>query len=187
MKKISLLMVALATMIGVHAQRTNFGLKAGANASNITNQDTKIGYHLGALAHIHMGPSFAIQPELVYSNQGAKHTLSNGTHNLNLNYVNIPLLFQYMAGTGLRLQTGPQVGFLTSVEDKLNGNVTNHYTASNFKNTEFAWTFGIGYQGNSGLGVDGRYNLGLSNINDAGSGTLKNNVAQVGLFYQFRR
>lgn len=181
------MMMAIAAVMTVQAQRTSFGLKVGANASNISDLDTKIGYHLGALAHIHMAPSFALQPELVYSNQGGKYVVNNNTHNLNLNYVNIPVLFQYMAGTGLRLQTGPQVGFLTSVEDKVNGNETRNFTASDFKNTDFAWTFGLSYIGSSGLGVDGRYNLGLSNINDRGSNTLKNNVAQVGLFYQFRR
>jgi len=35
----------------------------------------------------------------------------------------------------------------------------------------------------SGLGVDGRYNFGISDINNAGSNEIKNNVFQLGLFY----
>jgi hypothetical protein len=186
MKKISLIALAICATTMVFAQRTSFGLKAGLNYSTLTNQDYKVGYHLGALAHIHMSPTWAMQPELVYSNQGGEYTLSNGQkHKLNLNYVNIPVLFQYMVGTGLRLETGPQVGFLAGVEDKVNDVQTGYFTSSDFKNVDFSWPIGFSYIGTRGLGVDARYNIGLSNINNAGVSNIKNNVLQVGLFYQF--
>jgi hypothetical protein len=65
----------------------------------------------------------------------------------------------------------------------VNGTDSQYFTSEDFKSTDVAWTFGLGYLTYSGLGIDGRYNLGLSNINKAGGNTLKNNVFQVGLFY----
>lgn len=188
MKKISLIILAVATVSFVQAQTSSFGLKGGVNISNTTNNDTKIGYHVGALAHLHMSGPIALQPEVVYSSQGAKYRLSNGNvHTLDLNYVNVPFLVQYMTGSGLRVQTGPQVGFLTSVQDKVNGTETGFFNKNDFKDTDFSWSFGLGYMGRSGLGIDARYNLGLSNINPAPGNTIKNNVGQIGLFYQFSR
>ena len=79
---------------------------------------SKAGLHLGGLAHIHINPHFAIQPELVYSMQGGK----DGNEKLKLNYINVPILLQYMTNEGFRLQTGPQLGFLTSAELEIDEN-----------------------------------------------------------------
>lgn len=185
MKKISLLAVMLVAATALFAQSVNFGLKGGLNVSSLTTMDAKAGYHLGGLAHIHLNSQWAIQPELVYSNQGGKYTISDGEHNLNLNYINIPVLFQYMADGGFRIETGPQLGILTDVEDRVGDFKTDNFTSSDFKNTDVSWVFGLGYVGPHGLGIDARYNAGLTNDNDFGTSVLKNNVFQVGIFYQF--
>jgi hypothetical protein len=189
MKKISLAVLVLLTSTFVFAQ-PKFGLKGGLNLATTTNsevqggRDYRLGFHLGGLAHIHLSPEVGLQPEVVFSSQGAKYTLSSGEeHNLVLNYVNIPLQLQYMFDNGFRLQTGPQVGILVDAKDKLNGNETGFFTSDDFKKTDFSWSFGLGYLTYSGFGVDGRYNLGLSNINDFGTATVHNNVFQIGVFY----
>jgi len=190
MKKISLLALILATGSFVLAQPAKFGLKAGLNISTINNNATGadwnslLGLNAGGLAHIHLSPEWAIQPEVEFSGQGAKYTISQGEeHSLHLNYINIPVLVQYMFDNGFRLQTGPQLGFLIDVNDKVNGQQTNFFTSDDFKSTDVSWSFGLGYLTYSGLGVDGRYNLGLTNFNKNGSNTLKNSVIQIGLFY----
>ena len=48
-------------------------------------------------------------------------------------------------------------------------------------------SFGGGYLVRSGLGVDVRYNLGISNISENNDVDVKNRVWQFGLFYQFRK
>jgi hypothetical protein len=192
MKKISFILLALCFGFIGFAQRATFGLKGGVNLATFggTNNDAysnKVGYNVGFQLHLHMAPSIAVQPELVYSNQGAKYTVTGTEHSLHLNYLNVPVLLQYMAGGGFRLQTGPQVGFLTSVNDAVDGNSTNIFDKNDFKKTDFAWSFGLGYATAGGIGIDARYNLGLSNINNTGlSNNLKNNVAQVGIFVELR-
>lgn len=190
MKKISLLAFILTTSTLVFSQSAEFGLKGGLNISTLNNNavgaswNSRLGVHAGGLVHIHLSPEWAIQPEVLYSGQGAKYTINQGEeHNLNLDYINIPLMVQYMFDNGFRLQTGPQLGFLINVKDKLNGQQTNFFTSQDFKSTDVAWSFGLGYLTYSGFGVDGRYNLGLTNINKNGTNTLKNNALQIGVFY----
>jgi hypothetical protein len=188
MKKISLFLCALFLAATIFAQNSSIGLKAGLNISNLSNSSgyemgSKAGFHGGLLAHIHLAPSLALQPEVVYSSQGAKYTVSNGEHDLSLNYINIPFQLQYMFDNGFRIQTGPQVGFLASVKDKVRNTETDYFTTQDFKTVDFSWSAGLSYLTYSGLGIDGRYNFGISNINNAGSNVLHNNVFQLGLFY----
>ena len=188
MKKISLFLCALSVTATIFAQQASIGLKAGLNIANLSNSSgydmgSKLGFNGGLLAHIHLNPSLALQPEAVYSGQGAKYTVSGEEHTLSLNYVNIPLQLQYMFNNGFRLQTGPQVGFLASVKDKVGSSETDFFTSQDFKTVDFSWSAGLGYLSTSGLGVDGRYNFGISNINNVGSNVLHNNVFQLGLFY----
>lgn len=188
MKKIFLLAASFVAILSVHAQRTQIGLKGGLNVSTLTNSDggergSRLGGHAGLLAHIHLSDQLALQPELVYSSQGAKYTVSDGEHNLALNYINLPLQLQYMFNNGFRIQTGPQVGFLASVKDRRDGTETGFFTSDDFNTVDVSWSVGLGYLSASKLGVDARYNFGLSNINDARGASVRNNVFQLGLFY----
>jgi len=186
MKKISLLALIVAASTVAFAQPPKFGIKAGVNIASTSNTDqgesgTKAGLNVGLLSHIHLSPQWSLQPEIYYSGQGGKV----GDVNLNLNYINVPLLLQYNFDNGFRIQTGPQVGFLVGVNDKINGTDSHIFSSDDFKSTDIAWSFGLGYLTYSGFGIDGRYNLGLTKINDVGGGKTTNRVIQIGLFYLF--
>lgn len=174
----------------VTAQHTNIGIKGGLNAftiksDNSTNVETKLGYHIGLIGHIHISDQFALQPELVYSVQGARYTVSGEDVNLNLNYLNIPLLFQYMFDNGFRLQAGPQLGFLVSAKTEVNDNTTD--VNDSFEKMDIGLGLGASYVNPvSNFGVDARYNVGLTNINDNSSVDAFNRGFQVGVFYLFK-
>ncbi len=80
--------VALATILmtgSAIAQHANIGFKAGLNSYNISNSsgpnfDSKLGFHVGMIGHIHLAKQLAFQPEIMYSTQGAKYTYL-GTRN----------------------------------------------------------------------------------------------------------
>lgn len=171
------------------AQHISFGIKGGLNLYTIQNDngvkyDTRTGFHLGMLLHVHVAPHFAVQPELLYSVQGAKYNTGNGSINLKLEYANVPLMFQYMLDNGLRLEAGPQVGFLTNARSKLNGNDSD--VKSSLKKIDLAVGIGIGYiNPTNGWGVDARYNYGLSNINENSTVKSYNRGLQLGVLYQF--
>jgi hypothetical protein len=187
MKKTLCVVVAFAMITVIaNAQNVNFGVKAGYNSSSveITNAGSwtsKSGFHVGALAHIHASSHFAVQPEITFSTQGGE----SPTEKLKLDYFNVPVLLQYMVSDGFRIETGPQVGFLVSAKEKAGDNEAD--IKDLFKGIDFSWDFGLGYVFSSGLGIDARYNLGLSDIADNPNIDIKakNRVFQVGLFYQF--
>jgi hypothetical protein len=191
MKRLCFFIAACTITAATFAQsNAKFGLKGGLNIATTTNsqggsRESRLGLNAGGLAHIHLAPQWALQPEVVFSSQGAKYTVSDGEHQLVLNYINIPLQLQYMFDNGFRIQTGPQVGFLVDTKDKRGDQETGFFTSEDFKNVDAAWSFGLGYLTYSGLGIDGRYNLGISNINNTGTATVHNNVIQIGLFYLF--
>ena len=167
----------------------NIGIKGGLNLYNIQNDndvkyDPRLGYHFGLLGHIHLNEMFALQPEIVYSAQGAKYKVDNETTNYNVSYINVPVLVQYMFDNGIRLQAGPQIGFLIDAKLKTSDIETDN--KENLNPIDLALSIGAGYIfPPSGLGIDVRYNLGLNNMNDPGDINSTNRGLQLGLFYIF--
>lgn len=161
------------------------GFKAGVNVSALNVRDgvdytERPSFYAGGLAHLHINKNFAIQHELFFSGQGGK----DGDDRLRLAYLNSPLLAQYMTGFGLRFQTGPQLGILLSGREK-NGN-TETDIKRDLKPVDFSWVFGTSYLfPGTGFGIDARYNLGISNVND-GPAIIQNRVFSAGVFYQFQ-
>ncbi len=185
--KFNLILLVAVMMVGTAtAQSVNIGIKGGLNLYTISgdndgNNSYKPSFHIGLLGHIHMSDKFALQPELVFSGQGTKYTLNGNDVNLNLNYVNVPLMFQYMFDNGFRLQAGPQVGFLVSAEADGND------VKDNLKGVDFGAGIGASYVNPaSGFGFDARYNYGLSNINENDASDSFNRGFQLGVFYLFK-
>jgi hypothetical protein len=182
MKVIITTVFTFLLFVGVaKAQHVNIGVKGGLNAYSITSgnvidNDLKLGFHAGLIGHMHLADPIALQPELVFSMQGNKNT--------SLNYVNIPLMFQYMYDNGFRLQAGPQLGFLASAKSKINNVQTD--VKGNYESIDFALGVGVSYVNPAtDFGFDLRYNHGLTNINKNDASTHYNRGFQVGVFYLF--
>ena len=190
MKKLFVLVLTAGAFYSANAQ-VQFGVKAGANMATITGSasdgaKTKVDFNGGAFAHIPLFNSFFLQPELVYSGQGAKATANETDYTINQSYLNVPVLFQYHHSSGLFAETGPQLGFLLAANVKAGGQSED--IKSSYKSTDFSWSFGLGYQLSSiSAGIDARYNMGLTNIaaEEVAGQTIKNSVFQVGIFYLF--
>jgi hypothetical protein len=185
MKRIIISACMLLLIKGAIAQHVEYGIKGGVNFANIKDDaadskaDSKTGFNVGGLAHIHLNRSWAIQPEIVYSTQGAEYN----NDKLRLNYINVPVLAQYMFADGFRIETGPQLGILTNSSYKSGHTETD---VDNFSNADFSWAFGASYLTHSGVGIDARYNLGLTDVTKSNTNDFKNRVWQLGLFYQFK-
>jgi hypothetical protein len=182
--------------------RVNFGLKAGFNVTSINDEDRvpdpkatpRPGFHVGGLAHIHIADHWAIQPELMYSKEGAlfdfkgSATIPRYEGKTDLNHINLPILVQYMIGPGFRIQTGPQFGYMISrnYEDPYN----DEFEKNDIQKGNIAWAIGFGYLTKWGLGFDARYNAGLSNIYKkdfyANDPAARTRAGQFGFFYQFK-
>lgn len=156
--------------------KVNLGVKAGINLYKINSDDNTVydqitGFHLGLIGHIHLNSQWAVQPELVFSGQGAK---SGGIEH-KLDYINVPLLLQYMFDNGFRLQAGPQLGLLVRADNK-----------NDLNSIDLGVGMGVSYVvPSTGFGLDVRYNHGLSNINKNDAVKAFNRGVQLGVFYIF--
>jgi opacity protein-like surface antigen len=181
MKKLLLsAVIAVFAMSSMNAQEVKFGAKAGVNFATLGGDDSddfdgRTSFHVGAVAQIGISEKFAIQPELIYSSQGAS---ANDT-DLKMDYINIPVLAKIFVAEGFSVEVGPQIGFLMSA--KAEGEDLKEL----FKSTDFSGALGLGYKLETGLNFAARYNLGLGNIIDFDGGDVKNNVFQLSVGYMF--
>ena len=190
MKKL-LFVPLLLISVTMFAQTYQFGLKGGINVSNFTgssldNVDKKalVGFQGGAFLSLLMGDHFAIQPEAVFSSQGARVSTVNGDENWRVSYLNIPVELKVRFNGGFYLEAGPQIGF------KLNETVPNQSggSAEDFaKNLDFSVNAGLGFHGKSGLGIGARYAVGITKVGNLEDSdfdpNFKNGVAQLFVFY----
>lgn len=190
MKILSFFILSLIMLSDVTGQHFNIGAKAGLNLYNINSDDaadyeTKAGLHLGLLGHLHLTRQYGLQLEALYSSQGARYSFAGNEYDLNLSYINVPILFQYMFNYGFRIQAGPQVGILVDAESDNAGN-GDIDVSDDFKSAEVALSLGASYvHVSSGFGVDARYNIGLSDITKTSITDITNSGLQLGLFYLF--
>lgn len=214
MKKILLSAVVLLSTISF-AQDVKFGAKVGLNISNLSGdvEDTKslIGAHLGGFAEISISEKFAIQPELLFSIQGAKSEYSETDIDYSyseetktkLNYLNVPLLAKYYVADKFALLAGPQFGILMSAKEDYEFSETLSGTTDSgsesidakefYKSLALSFNLGASYSITENFFVDARYNLGLSSIakdytdefGDSTSFKINNNVFQFSIGYRF--
>lgn len=202
MKKITLTLLGLVAFStsAVAQQEVKFGPKAGVNIANLSGMDDaemKIGFHVGAVAEIKFNEKFSIQPEVVYSAQGAKGTtvtpLGTIESEIKNDYINVPIMAKYYIVEGFSAELGPQVGFLMKSEGKVGDNTMD--SKDFYKSVDFGLGVGLAYDLPMGLFVGARYNLGLSRANEDFStqvggisietDEIKNNVIQVSVGYKF--
>jgi hypothetical protein len=188
MKKLLILSASILLFTIAKSQDPHFGIKGGLNASSLNKggaaNETIIGFNAGAFAHIHTSINWSIQPEIIFSTEGGKEPLigANLTAKHRLNYLNFPVLLQYMFNNGLRLEGGAQFGVLLSAKDKVNDNI--HDVKDLYQSTAVSIPLGASYLTRTGFGIDARYVFGLSNIYKDDSQTIQSNVFQLGIFYQ---
>ncbi|MCC5942144.1 MAG: PorT family protein [Balneolaceae bacterium] len=168
----------------VSAQNINIGVKGGLNSftintDNSSSFDSKIGLHAGLIGHIHLNSQYALQPEIVYSMQGAK----SGNTDIKLDYINIPVIIQYMFDNGFRIQAGPQLGLLLNAKAENNSSVD---IKDDFKSFDLGLSVGASYvHPPTDFGIDLRYNLGFTDISESSNVTSTNRGFQIGVFYLF--
>lgn len=179
MKKIILTAIAVCAFGFANAQDMKFGVKGGLNSASIagaTGTTAKMTFHIGGLLEYKASDKFAIQPELVYSNQGCK--FDGGS--LDLTYINIPVMAKYYVGETFNIQAGPQIGLLMSAKS------AGVDVKEGYNTTDFGLNLGAGYDLNENMMLDLRYNMGLSAVNkDTSEETGKNNVISVSFGYKF--
>lgn len=168
----------------VNAQVEAIGVKGGINIANVSNfgDDPRIGGNVGVFLHAQLNPNWCLQPEVLYSSQGARYNSPDAERTLALNYVQVPVMFQYFPVKQFYLELGPQVGFLTNADIK-NPNTGRKLSVSDsYKKADLDLAVGAGIKVTQRFGFYARYNFGLTNISKDDNLTYRNQVGQVGAF-----
>ncbi|RZJ55926.1 MAG: PorT family protein [Flavobacterium sp.] len=166
MKKIMLTAAAVMAFAFTNAQETKFGVKGGLNLTNLTGDvegtSSLVGFHVGGFAEIKLTDKFAIQPELLFSTQGAKIEETffdeSDEYDTKLNYLNIPVLAKFYVTEAFSVEAGPQLGVLLSA--KSDGEDVKDF----YKSVDFGFNVGAGYNFTENLSVGLRYTIGLSSV-----------------------
>lgn len=170
------LIFGAAVMIGSLTYAQSFGIKAGVNVATMSKKgyketNARVGFNAGVFANLPLGSSFSIQPEVLYSQQGSKtkDVIAGKEFSdvLKLDYVSIPVMFQYKIVPQFYLEAGPEFNFLASAknETKLGGHTGELELDSKYFNKfNFGLGLGAGFDITSNLGVNARYVFGLTDV-----------------------
>ncbi|MCP1995632.1 porin family protein [Flavobacterium sp. HSC-61S13] len=210
MKKITLTIILLTTGLfhqSTIAQDVYTGFKFGLNFANLKEDGSstkgKVGFHGGVFIEAALNEKFSIQPELLYSSQGAKEEVPknmgynfSGESTLKLDYINIPIMFKYYPIENLSITAGPQIGFLVKSKFTIDSPsyqpqaiIDNSKVNDLFNKLDYGVNFGLELN-TAGFFFGARYNLGLANIyKNSGLFTLENKaynrVFQLSTGYKF--
>lgn len=192
MKKVFLAAIAIGTFGIANAQSVKFGVKAGVNIATLTGDavaddvSMKVGFNAGGLAEIKFTDMIALQPEVLFSMQGARTVDRTNDivgnrfeeeSSVNLGYINVPVMLKIYPTKSFFLEGGPQVGFLISAKSK-NEDTSNFVDGTsivesetvdikdNLKTVDVAFNLGLGYDFTENLFINARYSLGLTNVYD---------------------
>ena len=107
--------------ISAHSQDFNGGLMAGLVGSEVAG-DTYSGYHkaglfVGGFVNYQFSNRTVLQMELEYFQKGSKRNpkpeIDDYTQYLfRVNYIELPVLYQYVASKRIKVEIGPSAGFL---------------------------------------------------------------------------
>ncbi|MGV3460567.1 MAG: porin family protein [Flavobacterium sp.] len=181
----------------------SWGVKGGVNFANLNGDDfgdadSRTSFHVGALVEFPLAEIFSLQVEALYSGQGAarSYTVSNPLDpefgerkdaELQLDYINVPVLAKVYLFKGFSLEAGPQFSFLVNDEYDTDPTGNNGDSPSPYRDSlntfEFGAVGGLSFTTEMGLFAYARYNQGISDIAD--DVKVNNSVFQLGLGYKF--
>ncbi len=198
MKNCIILLITLTLSLSQAFAQENvsIGPIAGVSFANFHGSaiktEVKPGLTIGAFYNYSSKKGFGFSGQILYTQLGAK--ILDKTNEINLNYVQVPLLFTYFFGQyGDRLRPkvflGPSLNFLVSAKD-INGNNINGDSNSRVYNV-----FDLGLTGGLGLNYeltrkvwlnfDVRYGLGLLDVTKDSNSNIQNRNFGINLGLSF--
>lgn len=198
-----------------------FGVRAGVNVADLqgdavqsfndlaglangaVSQEMKPGFYAGLYATLPLGPRFAIEPGLGYSEKGVQlngrlpfeqfnflNAKLDGT--ARLAYLDIPVLAKAYITDGLYVYAGPQASVLLSGKARVKASALGFTAYQNdfdvkdqLRTVDFAVVGGLGYQFQNGFGLSAGYDYGLSSLDKNNNFDVQNRVIKASLNYSF--
>ena len=118
-----------------------------------------------------------------YTMQGwrMKEKISDDKFNMNLDYLNIPILANFYVGKGFALKAGVQPGIL------LNAKMDGVDVKDGLKSSNFSIAYGLSYEFKNGITLDWRGAIGLTTLNKVSDerNKYRSNCATLTVGYKF--
>lgn len=189
MKKILLSLILLATTFSLSAQMY-YGAKAGVNMSSIGGDfdgSNKTSIYLGAFAEFGLYGKWTLQPELVYSRQGGTKVQGLWDVTYRINYLNVPVMFKHYITDAWSFEFGPQIGIRLNAQYCIDesGTKAKEVVSKEVTSFDIGACFGTSYEFMNQIGINFRYNQGLTNMCNDDDYSWRNSVMQLGVFYKF--
>jgi len=169
--------VAIAATVFPQTNRISGGIVAGANYSYLNTSDEitgvtydwkwKFGPAGGIYLNFPFGNTVSLQPNLLYSQMGARYYVTDNTGTLKwtqtLGYLSVPVPLKINAGNSIAFLVGPQVDFLVGarVKDANDNKIKNE---DDFDQVDIAGTGGIQFMPNAPVSLTVRYMHGFKNL-----------------------
>jgi hypothetical protein len=200
----SLLIVFILSIQFIVAQDKKIGFIGGVNYSSLYGDFRKngafppkyrISFHVGLTSEFQLSDRVNFSPRLIFSSQGYRQkgdssdfrnfdpefSSFNFKNNNQLNYINVPLIFNFSFDSKIGLNFGPQFGVL--LNSVANSKVTNEdgsveedkFTTSGDFKLDYGGIIGVSYRISNDIFIDINYYRGFSNISRGGIGDIKNN------------
>ena len=162
MKKMMMIAAMMLMSIGAFAQ-SNVYIKpmVGGTLATLVGKDAddyskmKLGLAVGGELGYNFAENMALTAGVLYSMQGSG--LDDQDENLNMDYLNIPILFNYYVAPGLAIKAGVQPGFL------LSSKVDDVDVKDSNETFDLSIPVGLSYE-ISDFVIDARYNFGVTNV-----------------------
>ncbi len=133
---------------------------------------------------VELNKNSSVSAGLGFSYQGAHYSEGNGlTGTVRLGYVNLPLIYTYLAASGAYFEAGLQPGINVIAKDKYNGITEDFKYGTN--TFELGLPLGGGYRFSNGVGVGLRAIYGITNLDKTGEESNHNILAVILLSYRF--
>jgi len=167
MKKIFFALFFIAGFSQLNAQVTfKPGIRGGLNLSSITQSrgDFKPDFYLGGLGEIKLTKRYALQPEIIYSRQGANKITTeyydyntgyyvDNQKDVELNYISLAVINKFYIVEGFHALVGPTLDFL--IDDNLVYRETD---------VDLGINLGFGYTTPSGFTFEARFKKGIVDV-----------------------
>ena len=162
MKKIMLIAALMVATLSASAQGGPFikpmaGGTLATMTGDVSDLKMKVGFIGGAELGYQFGNRFALTAGALYSMQGARISNDKVKYNVNMDYLNVPIMAAFYPVNGLGIKAGAQFGFL------LNAKQGDEKIKDFCEKNDFSIPVGLSYEFDE-CALDLRYNIGLSDV-----------------------
>lgn len=179
MKYSILLIPAFLISFSLSAQKFRLGPKVAIGTSSISdvnNTETHLSYGGGLFASFKFS-LIGVQAEAMYQSSGVSSSFAGVTQQIDMGYLQVPILAKLYFLKVINIQAGPYYGLLLNTNDS-----QGIFNKDDFETSDLGFLAGVGVEVWR-LNVNARYQLGFSDISGANLGNTdyKNRAVLVGI------